>query len=57
MRRITDDDVRVALTQKINLIQFEFIVFRWVKRNTMVNCQRNVAVGEKLDQVVDILER
>lgn len=57
VRRETDDIVRIASAQEIDLVELDFVVFGRVERDAVVDRQRNAAAIEELDQVVDILQR
>ena len=52
-----DDVAGIAVFQEVDLVQFQFVVFRGIEGNAVVDGQRNAAAGEKRDQIVDVLER
>ena len=55
MRRKADGMVRVTITEKIDLVQFDIAVFSRIKRDTMINREGNMTVLEKSNQIVDVL--
>ena len=48
--------IGIPPAKEVNLIELDITIFRRINRNAVINGQRDMAVIEKRNQVVDILE-
>src|ERR1700733_6185803 len=56
MSRKSDGIFRVPVAEKIDLIKLEFRIFRRIKRNAMIDAERDISIGKKRNDVVHVLE-